>query len=392
MVTAEKMNKNHARQRGLPALLHAAIAGMLLAIPALAHADNDGAALHGFADVGYSTHSRDSNNLPPTPLPRGFNVGSFDIYLTPQLDNNLKGLVELIFETTPDGAVATDLERVQMGYTFSDNATLWAGRFHTPYGYWNNGFHHGSQIQTSVSRPRFLDFEDKGGILPAHMVGLWATGKIRAGGGKFTYDVYAGNGPGIAVANTALPAGPANPGVLDIQTAGDSNHQAMVGFNLGYEFSDIADGLRLAVHGLRGDVNDDSSALNKTELSMAGASVVYQEHNWEVLGEYYRFSDTDKNATTVSHSSWADYLQVGRNFGGVTPYLRVEKTVLDQTDNYFSAQDNGQSYFRQALGLKYDLNPKAALKFELLNSKFAAETGRTAYKYRSFLAQYAIRF
>jgi hypothetical protein len=392
MVTAKIVNKNHAEQRGLPALLSAALTGILLAISPLAQADVQGVPLHGFLDVGYTTHTIDSNNPPPTFLPRGFNVGSFDIYLTPQIDDHVKGLIELIFETPPEGGLATDMERAQIGYTFSDSATLWAGRFHTPYGYWNNGFHHGAQIQTAVSRPRFLDFEDKGGILPAHTVGLWGTGKIRAGSGKFTYDVYAGNGPFNATNGSGAT------GVLDMQTGGDNNHQAMVGFNLGYEFSRMLDGLRLAVHGLRGDVDDDSLALNKTEVSMAGGSVVYQEYNWEVMGEYYRFSNTDKNlvGNTGSHKSWADYLQVARNFRGVTPYLRFEKTSLDQADNYFNIQDSGQSYDRQALGLKYDISQNASLKFELLNSKFAADaTGtnpRTAYKYRSFLAQYAIRF
>ena len=160
----------------------------------------------------------------------------------------------------------------------------------------------------------------------------------------------------------------------------------------------MMDGLRLAVHALRGDVEDDNvtgalgTSLNKTEVSMTGGSVVYQANDWEVLGEYYRFSNKDKSGTTGSHSSWADYLQVGKFLNGLTPFLRVEKTVLNQQDNYFSMQESGQSYARQVLGLKYDLNQKASLKFELLNSKFSAESGRTASSYRSLLAQYAFRF
>jgi len=390
MVTAREENVFRFRTKGLLALLNASIACMLLAIPVhVQAADSEGVPLHGFADAGYAAHSKESTD------PKGFYIGSFDLYLTPQFDNNVKGLIEIIFETTSTGEVATDLERLQMGYTFSDNATLWGGRFHTPYGYWNTGFHHGAQIQTAILRPRFLDFEDKGGILPAHMAGLWASGKFKAGDGKFTYDVFAGNGPKISMGGDSLVQAP---GTLNINTAGDNNHQAMVGFNLGYEFSGMADGLRIAVHALRGDVDDDANltfaatALNKTELSMTGGSVAYLENDWEVLGEYYRFSNKDKSGTSGSHSSWADYLQIGRIIGAVTPYLRAEKTKLDQQDNYFSMQESGQSYTRQALGLKYELNPKASLKFELLNSKFIAEGARLASSYRSLLAQYAIRF
>jgi len=396
MVTAIILNKNHRKQRSLPSLLSATIAGMLLAIPILAQAEIEGVPLHGFLDVGYAIHSKDSTNPALPGLPNGFNVGSLDIYLTPQFQGKVKTLIELIFENTPEGSLATDLERAQIGYTFSDAATMWAGRFHTPYGYWNTAYHHGAQMQTSVVRPRFLDFEDKGGILPAHMVGLWATGKVRAGGGRFTYDAYAGNGPKIAVdSNLTTPTIPG--GVLDPQTAGDNNHQAMVGFNMGYEFGGLADGLRLALFGLRGDVEDvvlptPSPTPNITQLNMGGAALVYLEHDWEIMGEYYSFNNTDKSGGTGSHSSWADYLQVGMNFSGLTPYVRVEKTVLDQTDMYFAMQDNGQSYFRQSLGLKYDLNPSASLKFEVLNSKFADEMGREPYDYRSFLAQFAVRF
>jgi hypothetical protein len=310
----------------------------------------------------------------------GFYVGALSFYLAPHFGDKVKALVEPNFEVTRDGAISTDLERLQIGYTFSDNATAWAGRFHTPYGYWNTAFHHGAQIQTSVLRPRFLDFEDKGGILPAHMIGLWGEGKFKVGDSKLTYDVFAGNGPKIVKS------------ILDINQAGDNNHQAMVGFNLGYEFSGSLDGLRLAVHSLRGDVDDDAIPSNKTQLNIVGGSAVYLSDTWEVMSEYYRFNDKDKSGGTGTHKSWADYLQIGKSFNNLTPYVRVERTVLDQLDNYFSMQDSGQSYARQALGLRYNLNPKAALKFELLNSSFKAESGRTALGYRSVFVQYAIGF
>ena len=358
----------------------------------------EGLPIHGFMDVGFASNSQGTSANP-----MGFNVGALSFYLAPHFGDKVKALVEPNFEVTPEGAIATDLERVQIGYTFSDTATAWAGRFHTPYGYWNTGFHHGAQMQTSVLRPRFLDFEDKGGILPAHMVGLWGTGKVKAGEGKLTYDVYAGNGPRIAMG----PAGPTTPtiqtiGTLDINLAGDNNHQAMVGFNLGYEFSGSLDGLRLAIHSLRGDVDDDNAtvglgtSLNKTGVNMVGGSAVYLAGDWEVLSEYYRFNDKDKSGGTGTHKSWADYLQVGKSFNDLTPYVRFERTVLSQQDNYFSMQASGQSYTRQALGLRYNLNPKAALKFELLNSSFKEDsTGaipRAALGYRSFYAQYAIGF
>ena len=368
------------------------------------HSDsNEGLPMHGFMDVGFAGNTVGD----PVAYPKGFFVGALSFYLTPHFGDRVKALVEPNFEVTPEGTVATDLERLQIGYTFSDTATLWAGRFHTPYGYWNTAFHHGAQIQTAVNRPRFLDFEDKGGILPAHMVGLWGTGKIKMGGNKFTYDVYAGNGPKIVM-------GPVDPyatlaysqtaGTLDINLAGDNNHQAMVGFNLGYEFQGSLDGLRLSIHGLRGDVDDDSSTYispttpptpiyNKTTLNMYGGALVYLTDEWEVMGEIYQFSNKDKSTNTGSHKSRASVLQVGRSFNNLVPYVRLEKTALDQKDSYFGMQASGQSYTRQALGLRYNVNTKTALKLELLNTHFEQESNRpVALHFRSLFVQYAIGF
>jgi hypothetical protein len=402
----------YTKQCKVSGLLSASIVGVMLASTTLAQTDTErinalekqvsemtsgmarhdmsgeGLPMHGFMDVGYSNNSNKSS----TAIPKGFNVGALSFYLAPHFGDRVKALVEPNFEVTSEGAISTDLERLQLGYTFSDSATLWGGRFHTPYGYWNTGFHHGAQMQTSVVRPRFLAFEDQGGVLPAHMVGLWATGKSKIGKGKFTYDVYAGNGSKNVVDTTA----PTPRGTLDMNMAGDNDHQAMVGLNLGYEFSGAMDGLRLGVHSMRGDVDNIDSTngqtLNETALNMVGGSAVYLADDWEVMSEYYRFNNKDMTGTTGRHKSWADYLQIGKSISAMTPYVRFERTVLNQQDNFFSMQTNGQSYARQALGLRYNLNPKAALKFELLNSSFKAEQGRSALGYRSFYAQYAIGF
>ena len=44
-------------------------------------------------------------------------------------------------------------------------------------GYWNNAFHHGRWLQITVDRPEILKFEDEGGLLPVHLVGV--TGHYR---------------------------------------------------------------------------------------------------------------------------------------------------------------------------------------------------------------------
>lgn len=366
-----------------------------------------GLPMHGFMDVGYAINSQGNAIVNPNvPNPKGFYEGRLSFYLTPHFGDNVVVLAEPNFEVSQqDGIVTLDVERLQIGYTFNDNATVWGGRFHTPYGYWNNAFHHGAQLQTSVLRPRFIDFEDSGGILPAHMVGLWGTGKFKTGEDKFTYDWFVGNGPKIvgATSNPITPPASYQGGGLDPNIAGDDNHSAMVGLNLGYDFSgEYLDGLRLAVHWLQGNVNaygsssptptvQNSTILNTTNLNVGGGSIIYLSNDWEIMSEYYGFNDKDMS-TELKYKSRAGYIQAGTNFGEFTPYVRVERTMFDQADNYFSMQANGQSYARQVVGLRYNLNPKACLKFELMNSSFKQETGRTALDYRSLNIQYAIGF
>jgi len=118
-----------------------------------------GLPLHGFFDAVYSNNSQGHELANPNVAnPVGFRQGSLSFYMAPHFSDRVVALAEPNFEVDQfDGSVSVDVERLQIGYVFSDAATLWLGRFHTPYGYWNNAFHHGAQIQTSVLRPRFID-------------------------------------------------------------------------------------------------------------------------------------------------------------------------------------------------------------------------------------------
>lgn len=333
--------------------------------------------LHGFFDTGYARSSKAEADGRRS----GFMLGNFDLYLTPDLGGSVKSLVELNFEYGDEGTLATDLERIQLGYTFSDGLTAWLGRFHTPYGYWNTAFHHGAQIQTAVSRPKMIAFEDQGGVLPAHVVGAWATGQFHAGSGKLEYDAYVGNG------NRVLD------GVLDFNAVKDDNGNKLMGGNVRYRFGDALDGLVLGLHGFRERVNayDERQAyLGASKVNMLGGYGYYDGNDWEVISEYYRFRNSNQQGDGARHGSWTGFLQVGKNIGGnITPYVRTEKAALDQGDLYFAAQASGRSYRRQVAGVRYDLTQKAALKLELRRSDETADGGS---KYNEAQVQAAVRF
>jgi hypothetical protein len=332
-----------------------------------------GLPIHGFADVGGGLR----NKAAEAQSIRGFKVGVFDLYMAPQISPQVKALVEIAFEYGSDGALAVDAERMQLGYVFSDSLTLWGGRFHTPYGYWNTSFHHGAQIQTALSRPRFLDFEDAGGILPAHSVGVWGVGNLHTSVGKLGYDLYVVNGDRI------------NAGVLDYQARGDSDGSVGAGFRASLSLAGT--GLTLGVHGLNQGVsggNADGTASGRVKLAMLGGYATYDNDDWEVMAEYYGFRNKDQGGSGT-HASNAWYAQVGYNINDqYTPYVRFERTSLSSADPYFALMDSGKSYRRSVAGLRVSVTPKAALKAEWSRSTEVGTSGTPS----SLLLQYAIRF
>jgi hypothetical protein len=338
--------------------------------------DDLGVPLRGFTDVGYEHSSLARGDHRKS----GFVLGNLDLFITPNF-GRVKMLAELNFEVDEAGGLATDLERLQLGYTFSDSLTGWIGRFHTPYGYWNNAFHHGAQIQTAVTRPRFIDFEDRGGILPSHSVGLWATGRVPTAGGKVVYDAYLTNGNRI------------REGVLDFNAHRDDNTNKAVGGNVGFRFTGALDGLLVGLHGMSQHVAsyDAVGTLQaRTRMGMSGGYYYFDIAEWEGIGEYYRFRNKDLSGATGTHASWAAFLQLGRTFMGLwTPYYRWEKAALDLSDPYFATQESGRNYSRHVLGIRYSLNPNTALKLEANRTReFLGEDK----SYTEARAQFAVRF
>ena len=334
--------------------------------------DDTGVPLHGFADVGVGTRN------PINPDLKGFYVGNLDFYLTPHLGDRTRALFELNTEVGSDGSVSVDMERAQIGYQFSDQLTLWLGRFHTPYGYVNTSLHHGAWVNNTLRRPKFLQFEDNGGIMPAHTVGLWATGALRADTGRVVYDAYIGNSQHIV------------DGVLDMQNAGTSNGQLMGGGRLGYQFEgSYTEGLTLGLHALTARVLDENPPYSTTRLLVYGGYAVYDTDRWENIAELYLFNNQDESLGTGTHHSTAGFVQFGYRTAWGTPYARYERAALSQSDPYFYEQTSGGSYWRGALGVRFDIDLKSAIKLELADTSF---TDRNDYQYGEGLVQYAIRF
>jgi hypothetical protein len=340
--------------------------------------DTTGMPMHGFADVGVGNHNAQF------PQYQGADIAELDFFLTPRLGSRTRALFELNFEVGEDGSVGVDLERAQIGYQFSDSATVWLGRFHTPYGYYNTAFHHGQQIATSLRRPRFIEFEDHGGVMPAHTVGGWLTGSQRFGDEKLTYDFFIGNSQHIVTGS--------NGGVLDMNNPGNTRGSTIVGGNVGLLLSGALDGLKVGVDAFQTRIGDETVSPSPTIFTRVrsfGVYTAYDTDTWEEIGEFHVFDNHDLTGGTGSHRSDAGFLQIGYRAGRFTPYGRYERGSFQQSDDYFAALRHGESYYRNALGVRFDVDLVSALKLELAETHF---TDRDVNKYDEALLQYAIRF
>ena len=366
-----------------------------------------GLPLHGFIDVGYGRVGTEDPQNANKNRRSGFGLGNVDFYLTPQLSDRVRALVELNFEYNQAGDLSSDLERMQIAYAFSDAATLWAGRFHTPYGYWNTAFHHGAQLQTSILRPRMIAFEDQGGFMQAHTVGGLLSGSMPLRVGKFQYDFWVGNG---AITTDDRTGGN---GGLDFNRVRNTGGN-MAGANLRYAFGGKLSGLTLGVHGYHDIATNLQGGLtgaedSRTEINMLGGFGAYDADDWEIIGEYYHFNNknlwVDNTLWTAgnpagAHDSWAGFLQVGKTLHeSWTPYVRAEKAVLDQNDNYFASISNynavqsGRSYQRNSIGLRYAIDQRSAVKLEISSTNELRPGVATGdYKTTDVRLQYAIRF
>ena len=286
--------------------------------------------LGAFGDINYSTKNRERNH-------HGFSIGDLDLYSTASYGERLSFLTELSVDLQEGGNNILDLERLWVGYTLSDLLTVRAGRQHSALGYWNKTYHHGKQLFLTTNRPFFLAFEDEGGIIPVHIVGIELEGTTGLAGIRWKYELDFGNGPRIDHTNKVL---------VPNNTSDDNNSKQLI---LRLSAKPIHyPGLTVGLFGTRYQI----ATTAKTDLQelILGADLSYLDGSWEFISEYFRLRNAEGHAD-------AFYIQLGRAFfDTITPYARYEYLNLDPTVPYFSDLQNNTDRYQEILGLRFDID------------------------------------
>lgn len=327
--------------------------GLILLISVLLLTGQSGHAfeLNGFTDVSFNKSTKDRVGEARN---GNFAFGTLDLYLAQTMDD-IDILVELVVE---EGDIL-DLERVSLGYTFSDALKVRVGRFHTPLGFWNTAYHHGVQLQPTIERPEFLKFEDEGGILPVHVVGAYASGRTDTPVGVLEYGAMLGNGPKI----TNEGAG----NVLNPNNISDNNSGKAISFNAALSPA-VVGGLKVGVSGHIAEIRSDSTVVTPVEIdqTILGAAVTYAIANVDIAGEYFSIKNkdagTDKEYTNSAYYGLITYTYKEKWI----PYLMYENKAIKEADPYFISLGSLDTE-ETTVGLRYNINYRSSLKGEYRN-------------------------
>ncbi len=304
--------------------------------------------MRGFGHLQFDYKQSQNGNVKG--YSNSFKNGGVDLFITSQISRKLSFLNETLFEFAENGANVLDVERVLLKYDFKDWLNISIGRGHTALGYWNQRFHHGTWLHTTVGRPEIYAFEDDGGILPVHFVGFEFSGNFTSDSGTLNYIANVANGRGRITD--------------EVQLTEDDNDSKMVSLMVTYEPSFLP-GLGFGGNIVNDVIPNDPTNARPDDIKelILGAQLYYNDDKVEFISEF-QFIQHDGLATTEHNGGYA---QFAYTFGGqIKPYYRYDFLDIDTTDTYFS-DPGAEDTIGHTLGVRYDWLPYAALKLEYRN-------------------------
>jgi TolA-binding protein len=295
--------------------------------------------LRGFADIDY--HLADEG-----PDKNAFRLGQLDLFITSRLAEDVNVLSENVIEANEENEFGFEIERLLLQWTPRDYFNLAVGRYHTAIGYYNNAYHHGKWLQTAVGRPTIFNFEDEGGLLPIHNVGVSLSGVIPSGSVGLHYVAEIGNGRNYT------------PGQEAVQNLSDNNDFKALNFAI-FARPEKLPGLQIgaSVYFDRLDIRH----LPEVDQTIFSGHAVYVSPMFEWLNEVlviHHSSDLGSFTTT------GFYTQVARQFGKFRPYARFE--LLDASDDDLIIRELASPGLQEtlSLGIRYNFTELGAVKLE----------------------------
>ena len=334
----------------------ATVGALLLAASAAGAQQIQQTTIRGFTDVTYRAGSHGT-------APSDFALGQFVLHMMSKLSSDVHFMGETVFEYDQNDFVV-DVERVIITYSPRSYFNVSAGKHHTPLGYWNNAYHHGTLLQPTIERPLMDRFEDDGGILPVHTVGVLLSGND-VGPAHLGYSFLVGNGIG------STPISDNNP-----RKSVTAELRSQVTSYLEVGISGYDD---LAPRGTLNLVGDSMPA--SLSMRTIGGHVALLGSHVELISEYQRIMNHMTGDGT--HDSNAMFVYAGRRFGSFVPYARWDWLDFAVADPYYAVP----SVQATLVGARYDFSAMGTIKLEGRQSRTTQDRNR-----QELVAQVAIGF
>ncbi|HWC16484.1 MAG TPA: hypothetical protein VG498_05695 [Terriglobales bacterium] len=295
--------------------------------------------IRGFSDIDYRSSSlKGSTN--------SFALGQFNLFITSKLAGKTSVLAETVVEADQGtNEFGIELERLLLQYNASERLNLSFGRYHTHIGYYNTEYHHSAWMQTTMGRPFLYQFEDNGGILPIHNVGISATGLVNGKLGlEYIAEVGNGRSARINISNPVQNVTDENNG-KSFNVGFVARPEALSGWELGFT----------AYH-------DNVSPLNVSPVNenIFSGHLIYTNSRFEFLNEGVMLSHSPQGSPFTIHTP-GFYSQLSKRFGNYRPYFRYEYVNVPQRDPLYSDVGRQEG---PTIGLRYNINEFTAYKLE----------------------------
>jgi hypothetical protein len=255
------------------------------------------------------------------------------------------------------------MERFQVGFEPVPDTLLWLGRFHQPGSAWNNEYHHGQHLQTTITRPSIEEWEDEDGLVPQHLTGaLYESRRPLGSVAGIQYAV------GIAYGSVIDSEG-LRP--VDLLRVNPGSHQlsetarisflpqylggSSVGLLYGHHRTPVADAGQRAFLGAQ-----------LVDQQVYGAYLNHDREPWRAIGAVY-FIDVDlqEGAADQREHFASGYVQAERQLHhALTLFARHENSAHAGSSRYVGIHADDFVLHGTLVGLRWDFRHRQALTLE----------------------------
>lgn len=284
---------------------------------------------------------------------------------------NLLTLVEASFTEEQQ-----HFERLQIGLNIKPGV-IWFGRYHNPSGYWHTQYHHGTFLQTAISRPAMAEFTADGGILPSHYSGFLFEGDYEYGESLIEYTLATGLTSRLG--NAGMGHGGDGSGSGYTLHDFDPLDKDPENYKMGYTFrlSFFPNSLEDNQYGgfvSRSTIMDERVVGKNIKLNVIGLFANHEVGDTRFIAEIYHVATRIPMQNTDTSGRFVTmYMQAEYNYNDqFTPYIRYEDTYSDEGDAYLELL-SGFSKKAATIGLRWDFKSNQGLKFEYRKHHFEAD-------------------